>query len=214
MEKERARIAQDIHDELGANLTTIGWLADRGKKHQSEPATVGSELEKIASTARESLTAMDAIVWALNPRNDSLENFADYISHFANEFFRPTTIRCRLDIPTQMPPQTMSTEARHHLFLAVKEALNNVARHSDANEVWIRLACASERLELSVEDNGRGITALAAGPGHDGLANMRRRLEALNGTVCVESGGLERGKNSGVAGTRLRFTVPLVKLNS
>ena len=214
LEKERARIAQDIHDELGANLTSIGWLADRGKKHQSEPATVSAELEKIALTARESLTAMDAIVWALNPRNDSLENFADYISHFANEFFRPTTVRCRLDIPTQMPQQTMSTEARHHLFLAVKEALNNVARHSDANEVWIRLACAHEQLEISVEDNGRGITATSVGPGHDGLANMRRRLEALNGTVGVESGGVERGKNSGVAGTRLRFTVPLVKLNS
>lgn len=233
LEKERARIAQDIHDELGANLTTIGWLADRGKKHQAEPATLSGELDKIAMTARESLTAMDAIVWALNSRNDSLENFADYISHFANEFFRPTAIRCRLDIPTELPPHPMSTEARHHLFLAVKEALNNVARHSRATEVWIRLNCVNDRLLISVEDNGRGIEATSPEPGQDGLANIRRRLEKLSGTLSVKSdpasaestssppeskvaSNEKGGSNVRPApggGTCLRFTVPLVRLN-
>ena len=235
LERERARIAQDIHDELGANLTSIGWFADRGKKHQAEPAAVSAELEKIAMTARECLTAMDAIVWALNPRNDSLENFANYISHFANEFFRPTTIRCRLDIPPQLPEQVMSTEARHHLFLAVKEALNNIARHARASEVWIRLDCSDGRLALSVEDNGRGMKTTSAEPGQDGLANIRRRLEALDGTLIVESDSVGRegqaetateaaaGSNGNACefrrtppatGTRLRFTVPLRLLNS
>ena len=235
LEKERARIAQDIHDELGANLTSIGWFADRGKKHHAEPATVSTELEKIALTARESLTAMDAIVWALNPRNDSLENFANYISHFANEFFRPTTIRCRLDIPTQLPQQAMSTEARHHLFLAVKEALNNIARHAGASEVWIRLDCGDDRLMISVADNGRGINTTSGEPGQDGLANIRRRLQALDGNLIVESGSSGRegradttaeaaaglngnaGDSTGTPpaiGTRLRFAVPLMRLNS
>lgn len=229
LERERARIAQDIHDELGANLTSIGWLADRGQKHQGAPAAVSGELEKIAATARESLTAMDAIVWALNSRNDSLENFANYISHFANEFFGLTAIRCRLDIPTQLPAQPMSTEARHHLFLAVKEALNNVARHSGAAEVWIRLACDAERLLISVEDDGRGIHAAITEPGQDGLINIRRRLEALGGTLMVESrpdgqaADPEANAKSkpdaaagpaAASGTCLRFSVPLVKLNS
>jgi signal transduction histidine kinase/ligand-binding sensor domain-containing protein len=214
IERERSRIAQDIHDELGANLTSIGWLADRGQKRQTEPTAVSHELEKIAVTARESLAAMDAIVWALNSRNDSLENFANYISHFANEFFRPTSIRCRLDIPTNLPEQAMSTEARHHLFLAVKEALNNVARHSGADEVWIRLGCSEGQLRISVEDNGRGITVSAAEPGHDGLVNIRRRLEALGGTLSLESSGPERENVSGGVGARLHFVVPLVKLNS
>jgi ligand-binding sensor domain-containing protein/signal transduction histidine kinase len=229
LERERSRIAQDIHDELGANLTTIGWLADRGRKPRAEPAAVSGELEQIAATARESLTAMDAIVWALNARNDSLENYANYISHFATEFFRPTSIRCRLDIPTQLPVQPMSTESRHHLFLAVKEALNNAARHSGASEVWIRLACDAERLLISVEDNGRGIQAAVTAPGQDGLANIRRRLEALGGMLLVES--LTDGRASGpgpevntqpdaaallptARGTCLRFSVPVEKLNS
>ncbi len=213
LERERSRIAQDIHDELGANLTSIGWLADRGQKHQAEPAAVSHELEKIAVTARESLAAMDAIVWALNSRNDSLENFANYISHFANEFFRPTSIRCRLDIPTTLPDLAMATEARHHLFLAVKEALNNAVRHSGASEVWIRLGCVEGQLRISVEDNGRGIKATAAEPGQDGLDNIRRRLEALGGTLRVESNVADMENVSGVAGTRLHFAVPLEKLN-
>jgi signal transduction histidine kinase len=219
LERERSRIAQDIHDELGANLTSIGWLADRGQKHQAEPAAVSGELEKIAATARESLTAMDAIVWALNSRNDSLENFANYISHFANEFFRPTSIRCRLDIPTNLPELAMSTEARHHLFLALKEALNNAARHSGASEVWIRLACGEGQLLISVEDNGRGIQLAPTEPGHDGLVNIRRRLEALSGTLNVEVGSAGREQGSAesrpvpASGTRLRFAMPLTKLN-
>jgi len=190
LERERARIAQDIHDELGANLTSIGWFADRGKKHHAEPATVDEELEKIATTARESLTAMDAIVWALNPRNDSLENFANYISHFANEFFRPTAIRCRLDIPPQLPEQVMSTEARHHLFLAVKEALNNVARHARASEVWIRLDCSDGRLAISVEDNGRGFDpGIIAHPGRVvwGLLGIEERASLLGGKMTLRS---------------------------
>jgi signal transduction histidine kinase len=195
---------------------------------------VGGELDKIAMTARESLTAMDAIVWALNPLNDSIENFANYISHFANEFFRPTSIRCRLDIPTQLPQQTMSTEARHHLFLAVKEALNNVARHSGASQVWIRLSCGDGRLVISVEDNGRGMDANSAEPGQDGLVNIRRRLEALSGTVtmgkasvstdpnptaitepkAVTNGIGDSGRSAQGGGTCLRFSVPLARLNS
>ena len=231
LDRERARIAQDIHDELGANLTTIGWLADRGKKHAGEPATASGALENIASTARESLTAMDAIVWALNPRNDSLENFANYISHFANEFFRPTAIRCRMKIPTELPQQPMSTEARHHLFLALKEALNNVARHAEATKVWIAMDCNRERLLLTVEDNGRGLKTSPTEPGQDGLGNIRRRLETLGGTLTVESGALRPGRATDTdlvtrdslpadnpsihrTGTRLEFLVPLTKLNS
>ncbi|MEO6184101.1 MAG: two-component regulator propeller domain-containing protein [Verrucomicrobiota bacterium] len=204
LEKERGRIAQDIHDELGANLTSIGWLADLGRKHQAQPVAVAGDLDKIAATARQSLSAMDAIVWALNPQNDSSENFANYVAHFANEFFQPTRIRCRLDIPADLPVQPMSTEARHHLFLAVKEALHNVVQHSEATEVWVRLADTANELRISISDNGRGLPVEMTQPGHDGLANIRHRLEALSGTLRLES--------SHGNGTSLKFSVPWVKL--
>ncbi|MEI6198248.1 MAG: ATP-binding protein, partial [Verrucomicrobiota bacterium] len=204
LEKERGRIAQDIHDELGANLTTIGWLADLGFKHREQPGAVVQDLEKIAATARQSLSAMDAIVWALNPRNDSSENFVNYVAHFANEFLQPTGIRCRLDIPADLPVRPMSTESRHHLFLAIKEALHNVVQHSRAGEVWIRLADTETEFRISIADNGCGLPAEMTRPGQDGLAGIRRRVEALAGNLQVES--------SVGAGTSLHFIVPWVRI--
>ena len=227
LERERTRIAQDIHDELGANLTSISWFADRGRKHLADPAVAGAELEKIAATARESVQAMDGIVWALNQRNETLEHFADYLSHFATEFFRPTPINCQLEIPLQIPEIKMSTAARHHLFLAIKEALNNVVRHSGADEVWIRLKCEDERLTISVEDNGCGIGARHEKQGEDGLANIHRRMTSLQATVSVEDGPVDQtetspsppdgahrpGQPASGRGTRVRFIIPYASLN-
>ena len=225
LQRERTRIARDIHDELGANLTSISWLADRGRKHQADPAVVGAELDKIAATAPESVQVMDGIVWALNQQNESLENFADYLSHFANEFFRPTPISCQLDIPFRIPEIKMTTVARHHLFLAVKEALNNVLRHSGASQVWIRLHCGDDHLVISVADNGKGLHLNAGKPGEDGLDNIRSRIAALKGTLSLTSGTVnledvllagsesEPGsKGAAGRGTCVRFTIPLAGL--
>jgi signal transduction histidine kinase len=148
---------------------------------------VVGDLEKIAATARQSLRAMDAIVWALNPRNDSSENFANYVAHFANEFMLPTGIRCRLDIPPDLPVRPMSTEARHHLFLAIKEALHNVVQHSKATEVWLKLADTGTNLTISIVDNGCGLPPEMTRPGQDGLASIRQRLESLGGDLRLES---------------------------
>ena len=163
-------------------------MTEVGQKHRGNPEEVAADLGKISVTAREAVRAMDAIVWAVNPRNDSLDHFANYVSQFAEEFLRPTTIRCRLDIPADLPEHPITTEARHHLFLAVKEALNNVVRHSGASEVWLRLSMTNGELNLSIEDNGCGIQA-STGVEHDGLGNIRRRIEQLGGRFELKSSG-------------------------
>ena len=208
VEKERARIAQDIHDELGASLTRIALLTDLGHKHRERPEEVAADLSKISVSARDAVRAMDAIVWAVNPRNDSLDHFANYVSQFAEEFFRLTPIRCRLDIPADLPECPLSTEARHQLFLAVKECLNNVVRHSGATEAWLRLRCeergfsnSQQELAVVIEDNGNGFSTEQPPTGHDGLANIRSRVEALGGRFALESAA---GK-----GTRVRMNLPL-----
>jgi ligand-binding sensor domain-containing protein/two-component sensor histidine kinase len=201
LEKERARIAQDIHDELGASLTRIALLTELGQKHRDRPGEVAADLGKISATAREAARAMDAIVWAVNPRNDSLDHFANYVSQFAEEFFRLTPIRCRLDVPADLPERPLSTEARHHLFLAVKEALNNVVRHSGAREAWLRLACEPRELRIVVEDDGRGLPQAPPTAGHNGLVNIRNRMEDLGGRFRIES------REGG--GTRLIMSLPL-----
>jgi ligand-binding sensor domain-containing protein/signal transduction histidine kinase len=201
LEKERTRIAQDIHDELGASLTRIALLTELGQKHKDRAEDVAADLNKISATAREAVRAMDAIVWAVNPRNDTLDSFANYVSQYAEDLFRLTAIRYRLDVPPDLPDRPLSTEVRHHLFLAVKETLNNVVRHSGATEVWLRLSCAENELALVVADNGKGLQQSRSAPGQDGLLNLKNRLQSLGGVCQVQS---EEGK-----GTEVRLILPL-----
>jgi signal transduction histidine kinase/ligand-binding sensor domain-containing protein len=206
LERERARISQDIHDDLGASLTTIGLLADMGNRHKANPEALTQDLTQISDMARGTAAAMDAIVWALNPRNDSLDHFANYVGQFTKDFFRPTSIRTRLDVPSNLPARSMSAHARHNLFLAVKESLNNVVRHADATEVRLSLQVADNSLLLTVEDNGRGMPACPAADGQDGLVNMRERINKLSGSLVIEA--------TPGNGTRISFSLPLTKLNT
>jgi signal transduction histidine kinase len=187
LEKERTRIARDIHDELGTLLTEISLLSDHGNKHRGQPATVEADFGRISGTARAAVQAADGIVWAVNPRNDSLSHLANYLVHFAEDFFRLTDIRCRLDVPALVPPIPVSAHQRHHLLLATKEACNNVVRHSGATEVWVRLAVTEQEFSITVEDNGHGFSLEAVPADHDGLLNLRQRLADLGGRMELHS---------------------------
>jgi signal transduction histidine kinase/ligand-binding sensor domain-containing protein len=204
VDRERARIAQDIHDELGANLTRIGLLADMGARHKLDPPAVARDLDQISETARESVAAMDAIVWALNPRNDSLDNFANYVAQFTRDFFAPTQLRIRLDLPTNLPVQPLAAETRHQLFLLLKESFNNIVRHARASEVHVALACEADQLRLTIADDGQGLADHPAGAGRDGLINLQERIERLGGSLRIES------KTS--QGVKLEFILPVAKL--
>jgi signal transduction histidine kinase/ligand-binding sensor domain-containing protein len=182
IERERSRIAQDIHDDLGAQLTRItmmsesarGELADPGlapwgKDQPCQPPSgpdyptgqAAKKLEKIYDTARELTRSMDEIVWAVSPRHDTLESLASYLEKFAQDWLAAAGIRCRLDLPLQFPEWRLTSEVRHNLFLACKEALHNVVKHSAATEVQIRLVVRQASFELEIEDNGRGFSPAA-----------------------------------------------------
>ena len=187
LERERTRIARDIHDELGTLLTGISMLSDRAQSHRDRTEQVGEHLEKISQRARTAVQTVDGIVWAINPQNDTLNNLANYLVLFAEEFFHLTSIRCRLDVPAELPQIPLATQQRHHIFLAVKEACNNVARHSGASEVWVRLALNGSELCIAIEDNGRGFTAGKVADGSDGLRNMRQRMAEVGGRMELVS---------------------------
>ena len=131
---------------------------------------------------------MDEIVWAVNPKHDTLESLVNYFEKYAQDFLRTAGIRCRFDFPLEIPPWRPHSDARHNLFLAYKEALNNVVKHSGATEVTISLEAGLEGGRLVVADNGAGQGAthvaqdgrIASG---NGLASMRRRLAQLGGSV-------------------------------
>ena len=205
LEQERTRIARDIHDELGALLTEISLLSDHGRKHRGQPATVDADFGRISGTARTAVQAADSIVWAVNPRNDSFVHLANYLVHFAEDFFKLTPIRCRLDVPAELPYIPFPMQHRHNLLLAVKEACNNVARHSEASEVWLRMTLTDQEFSITVEDNGKGFRAEATPENSDGLRNMRGRMAELGGRLNLSS---ELGQ-----GTRVKLIAPLNQLN-
>ena len=139
MERERSRIAQDLHDDLGATLTQVAWLGELASGEATQGAERQSLVTQITTHSRDMVRAIDEIVWAVNPKNDSLDHLVTYICEFAEQFFRDTPTRCRVDVQELLPPCSLPSDVRHNLFLAVKEALHNVAKHASASQVWVRV---------------------------------------------------------------------------
>jgi len=200
LDKERARIARDIHDDLGGNLTQIKLLLELILQDHTQSDKIKGRAQQGIVKAREAIESLDETVWTVNPRNDTLQDMIDYIGQFAVEFLRPVGIRCRVDLPPHPPDCIVSAQVRHNLFLAVKEALNNVVRHAHAGEVWLRIVLKKRVIEVVIEDNGHGIANGTPRAGSDGLRNMHQRMEEVGGQFQMES-----MKDSG---TRISFIFP------
>jgi signal transduction histidine kinase len=211
VEHERARIAHDIHDDLGAQLTRISMLSESARGELDNPERAVAGLNQIYDTARNLTRAMDEIVWAVNPRHDTLESLASYLEKFAQDLLVAAGIRCRLDMPMEFPAWRLTADVRHNLFLAFKEAIHNVVKHSAASETYIRLIARTTSFQLTIEDNGRGFVpgTRRNNPPNDsprlssgnGLENMTRRLAEIHGSCDIQSAPGQ--------GTQVIFTVPL-----
>jgi signal transduction histidine kinase len=198
MERERVRIAQDMHDELGSKLAKISFLTERAKGEMNGNGALTEKIDSIADTSRELLQALDEIVWAVNPRNDNLEQLGPYLGQYAREYFHDTPIECDVSLPGELPHQPISAELRHNLFLAFEESLSNVLQHSGATHVRLEVRVEQQRLSVIVTDNGRGFDlpakqssasgAVPAGSHEgNGLINMRQRLADVGGECSVQS---------------------------
>jgi signal transduction histidine kinase/ligand-binding sensor domain-containing protein len=213
LERERARIARDIHDDLGASLTRIGMLSQSVRGDVEAQPQTAAYVDQIYHTARELTRAMDEIVWAVNPTHDTLDSLVTYLGRFAQHFLSAAGIRCRLDVPMNLPGWALTAEVRHNVFLALKEALNNVVKHARATEVRVALELEPRGFVLTVADNGCGFDfsgrpARPAAPADservasgNGLLNMQRRLEEIGGKCEWNTAPGE--------GTRVRLVVLL-----
>jgi signal transduction histidine kinase/ligand-binding sensor domain-containing protein len=202
LERERARIARDLHDDLGASLTQVGLMLEEVRERPLSAEELRAHSENLVSRVRTLARDLDAVVWTVNPRNDSLHELVAYLSQFFLECFRLTPIRPRLEVADEFPDQPISPEARHHLFLAAKEAINNVIKHSGATEVRLTMAAVDGVFEVKLADNGRGFAVgPAAASNRQGLRNLRARIEELGAklTILSEVGG----------GTSVAIAIPL-----
>lgn len=203
LEKERARIARDLHDQLGANLTQVGLLGEMVGEDKDLPDEVSAHAQQICQTARSTSDALDEIVWAANPSNDTLDGLVTYACKYAQDYLALADLRYRLDVPTELPDVNIPPDLRHNVFLAFKESVNNVVKHAKATEVKIRLRLEADKFVIEIEDDGRGPAEAATKTGRNGLRNMRQRMEDVGGSFAMTP-GLERG-------TVVRLTSPITK---
>ena len=201
LEKERARIARDLHDQLGANLTQVALLGELAEADKHLPDEVELHAQQIYTTARDTTRSLDEIVWALNSANDTLESLTNYACKYAQDYFALAGVSYRAELPTQLPPTPILPEVRHNVFLAYKEAVNNVVKHAQATEARVKLQLEPGRFILSVTDNGCGLGDLSLKQLRNGMKNMRKRLADVHGEIEILPG--EAG------GTVIRFSVPL-----
>jgi ligand-binding sensor domain-containing protein/signal transduction histidine kinase len=187
IERLRVQIAADLHDDVGARLTKVAMVTEWMDREPGQPERTKMHVQNIAATTREIIRAMDEIVWTINPKNDTLDNLANYIFQYAQEYFQNTSVRCRLDLSARLPDYPISTEERHNLFMVVKEALHNVLKHSDASEVRISLSVEGTKLIILITDNGRGFLPQKLPLSRNGLANMRQRSERIGARLVLES---------------------------
>lgn len=187
IEHERNRIAKDIHDDLGANLTRIVFLSQRAEGASHDRDEVEHWLRMIPATARQTIQSLDEIVWAINPKHDSLESLANYVSQFAQEHLTLGGIRCVLEVPTVLPHLELGAEIRHNLVLSVREALQNIVAHARATEASVTLQLDENDLKITVKDDGAGFSTEQQEGTGNGLQNMRRRLEEMRGRFEVRS---------------------------
>jgi signal transduction histidine kinase len=201
IEQERARVAHDLHDDLGAGLTEVNMLSALAKSPTTSADEQGRYLEELSETARRMVTSLDEIVWAVNPRNDTLASLASYFGAYAQRLLDLASVSCGLDVEEGLSDHPLDPRFRQEIFSAFKEALTNVVRHAGATQVWLRIGVRNGWLVVEVADNGRGIESGAPPAGADGIANMKERLESLGGVCQVTSAPAK--------GTTVCFRVPL-----
>lgn len=185
LEKERARIARDLHDDLGSSLTQVSLMLEEMNEVSSMP-DIKAQASVISARVRDLAHDLHSVVWTVDPKNDSLTELIDFLSRFFLQSFRHTSIRPRLEVDDWIPHYPLSPEARHHIFLLIKEAVNNAIKHSKATEAKLSLRVGDHIFRITFSDNGVGFTpnALVDSKRH-GLQNMESRVRELFGEFTL-----------------------------
>jgi len=201
LQRERARIAMDVHDDIGSRITQLVLNGEVAKEDLPKDSRVRVQLAKICDDARKVLSTIDEILWALNPRLDTLQDFADYICDYAHKYLEPSAIECVFEVDPKMPPVAVDLPLRRSLLMAIKETLNNIVKHSGATELRLKIERQRQHVVVVVQDNGKGFDPAAIKPGRNGLGNLSRRMRELGGSCQISS---QPSK-----GCHVEFSIPL-----
>jgi signal transduction histidine kinase len=183
VEKERTRIATDMHDDLGAGLSQIKFLSEAIGMKKQQHLPIEEEISSIRVFSVEMIDKMGEIVWALNEKNDTISDLLSYTRSYAAEYLEQNGIVCHVEEPDFIPQDYVSSEFRRNIYLTVKETLHNVVKHAQATEVFINMAITNS-LSIQIRDNGIGMGNARNDSFRNGLVNMNKRIQELKG--CFE----------------------------
>ncbi|MFD0894296.1 hypothetical protein KBB96_09795 [Luteolibacter ambystomatis] len=186
LERERRRIASDLHDDLGATLSEINFIGTFSAVTYTDHP-VRDNLQHIVTRAQRMAKSLDEIVWTVNPTHDNLSSVARYLCSRSQESLRTAGIRCRLDVSEDLPEVTFDSQLRHHLLMAVNEIIHNVMKHSGATECMLSIHREQDELVISVRDNGRGFRRSECPADRNGLTNLERRMNEIHGSFEITS---------------------------
>ncbi|MEY4246349.1 MAG: hypothetical protein RLZZ245_3934, partial [Verrucomicrobiota bacterium] len=202
VDAERARIARDLHDDVGSGLTQMALRSQLVERNLTKnPARAVNHLNVIFSTAEGMTRALDEIIWAVNPSHDTLANFISFLASFTQNYAEGAGLRCRFDVSDSIPQIAMPQTVRHHLYLACKEVLHNVVKHAAATEVTLSVTADGRECIIIISDDGAGFIEKTGAVGEDGLLNMTDRLRQIRGSCS-------RRSNPG-EGTTVEFRIPM-----
>lgn len=196
IEQERNRISKDMHDDLGSGLTKISILSEVAKRQK--PETLENQLTIISDSARELVDNLNQIIWTLNPENDNLASFVTYIREYIYKYLDTFEINSQFDFPSEISSKDLPEKVRRNLFLVVKESLNNIVKYANASTVLISLSIETNHFVFQIQDNGKGFDFSKTREFGNGLKNMKKRMEEIDGRFEVSS-QLHQG-------TKLKFT--------
>lgn len=187
LERERARISQDMHDDIGAGLTKIAMISEAPVKISEQRKENSEQLMKVASSAREMISRLNVIVWALNPKNDNLDGLIAYSRRYFGEYLDNMGMSFTTDVPDALPEISLSPDTRRNLFYAMQEAIHNAVKHGVCSEIILAARIHQQRIEITITDNGKGFDITKIAAGGNGLHNMKKRAEELGGSFEIQS---------------------------
>lgn len=211
LERVRARIARDLHDDVGSSLTQIALYSEVAKQSARENKSAVAPLEFLVNVSNELVDAMSDIVWAINPRKDHLQDLTQRMRRFASEILTTSGIDLDFVAPDAAQDVALGANIRREVFLIFKESVNNIVKHSGATEAAIEFRLAENALTLALKDNGRGFTPSA---NNEATAFDWRQAKGGNGLLSMHKRAVELGGSYHIAsqpgsGTTVTLTVPL-----
>jgi signal transduction histidine kinase len=186
LERERLRIARDIHDDLGAQVTQISLASALAARTAADAKASREGFERITQLSRGLVASLYDTIWVVNPDNDNLEAVGNYLCQVFNQLLSQAGVSCRLNVPALPAAATITSHQRHNLSMAVKEAAHNIIKHAGASEAWLNITLDDSQLHISVQDNGVGFDPESVQTG-SGLGNLKHRLEEIGGSAKVTS---------------------------